>query len=56
LREIIGSLQTQPMVGRAADDLLEPHGHFRADATLAPEDLVELLPGDCQSLRSFGYG
>ena len=56
LCKIIWEVHLRSRLGRAAKCFCQANGHFRADAGLAIDDVVQRLPGDTKQLCSVGDG
>src|SRR5258706_10168805 len=56
LSQVVGKLRPQPHLDAASKSLRETYRHFRRDATLSVDDVVERLPGQSQRASGLGNG
>src|SRR2546429_4500935 len=55
-RKVIVHLHPQPRIRSAAESLFQPDGHFRRNARLAIEKVIQSLPTHTENLGSGGEG
>ena len=53
LGQVVGELMLKPVLGLAVEDLGKPQGHFRRNAAMTIDQIIQSLARNAETARAF---